>query len=436
MKKLIAIVIFLFISCTLYSQFFEIRKVYQGRMDISGQSYTEKIYEIQCKGDTCIALSRYVGAYTILLKSTDGGETWEEIYNDAPIGDDYRGVRTTAEDCVFENNHIYFIGRAKILHIIDIEGELVDTLKFDSPDSLLDLHQRDSLGIVSTWPHYYTTSDNWKTYKKFETDQKLSLYDTYITPDFKIHGVAYADESYSESPGYKHVVSLDTGKTWIINDLPFPEVRSFSIFMVNSEVGYIAGSRRITSDLDTDIVYKTTTGGDSWNVVRDTNDLPQERLLDVAFQNESNGILVGKTGKVVLTFDGGETWMSQNMYKELSYPFMLNASYSNKYAMFGNHIGQIFIIDKVVSVSESNNTELLCYPNPFYESVTISFPEFMSGEAKIEIYNSVGLLIEQGNFTIGGGEMHFTPNADVPGVYFYRITHGTEIYQGNFVKME
>jgi hypothetical protein len=95
-----------------------------------------------------------------------------------------------------------------------------------------------------------------------------------------------------------------------------------------------------------------------------------------------------------------------------------------------------YLEDTPSSVRAATDIGIQSYPNPFYESVTISFPEFMRGEAKIEIYNSVGVLIEQSDFTIGGGELHFTPDADVPGVYFYRITHGTEIYQGSFVKME
>jgi photosystem II stability/assembly factor-like uncharacterized protein len=177
--------------------------------------------------------------------------------------------------------------------------------------------------------------------------------------------------------------------------------------------------------------------GDTWSQMKQDNNVSIRGITNITFKDDlSEGFATTPYG-VYHTTD----WYNWKFYRNHE-----DLQLANLNLMVYNYENEIYLIqdsaalkyDGIPSSVKTSTTDnsISVFPNPFYENVTISFPEFMRGEAKIEIYNSVGVLIEEGNFTIAGGEMHFTPDADVPGVYFYRITHGTEIYQGNFVKME
>jgi hypothetical protein len=81
--------------------------------------------------------------------------------------------------------------------------------------------------------------------------------------------------------------------------------------------------------------------------------------------------------------------------------------------------------------------ELNVYPNPFTKSVRIEFVSPESVNARIDLYDMTGRMVktifEQ---PIEGGvsyEADFRPEAEVSGMYFYRVILGEAIYNGKVV---
>jgi hypothetical protein len=398
-----------------------------------------------------------------LNKTTNGGETWFDFYDEYLVyseGNIYPDPQFEESFEYVDENH-FFIGFEKG-HIRSTRdgGKTYDTLivhstKDSGSYSILELDMLDTTyGVAAhAFLEVLYTKDSWSTYEVIsdyyeenkDSNNQISITNVRILDSNRISYIErnilrLTNPKVLDTAILKFCYTSDRGKTWRkslfyqgkrsgILDVDY--INDSLIFMCGDINAATSGGRQI------DVIYKSTDAGLTWETNYWKHPDDQEidfGLVEMAFLDENNGIVTGQYGKVLRTTDGGETWMQDYIADDSP---VLRVEYAGKQAIIGTFDGRVFLLkEDGTSVPTLNNTELLCYPNPFYESVTISFPEFMRGEAKIEIYNSVGLLIEQSDFIIGSGEMVFTPDADVPGVYFYRITHGTEIYQGNFVKME
>ncbi len=123
-----------------------------------------------------------------------------------------------------------------------------------------------------------------------------------------LKSVARVSSSGLVACGYEGEIikSPDAGTTW--NWLTTPTQvanRQFnSAFFVDSLVGYIAGGYKVMDSLQQTII-KTTDGGASWTVQRDT---ASYFLNGIYFSDASHGIAVGTQGTIVRTADGGANW--------------------------------------------------------------------------------------------------------------------------------
>ncbi len=88
------------------------------------------------------------------------------------------------------------------------------------------------------------------------------------------------------------------------------------IFFTNESKGYVVG--------DSGIILKTANGGSNWSAKSSGSSY---NLSSIFFADESNGWTVGANGKIYNTLDGGETWSPQT---------------SNT----GNWLGSVFFYDK------------------------------------------------------------------------------------------
>lgn len=89
--------------------------------------------------------------------------------------------------------------------------------------------------------------------------------------------------------------SNDGGSTWV--NTPLGEITSLSF--VSSTIGYAAG--------DNGVVYKTTDGGNTWNLL---NTGTTTKMRAVHFYNENIGAAVGELGAIIVTANGGTSWNS------------------------------------------------------------------------------------------------------------------------------
>jgi photosystem II stability/assembly factor-like uncharacterized protein len=103
------------------------------------------------------------------------------------------------------------------------------------------------------------------------------------------------------------------GQTWyrtngidryLIGRQSFPSYRFSRIWFVNESVGFLIGGRSASDGL----VYRSTDGGENWELVSDQ--LQLDFLEDLFFFNETSGWIVGTwaRGYILNTTDGGEVW--------------------------------------------------------------------------------------------------------------------------------
>jgi len=108
--------------------------------------------------------------------------------------------------------------------------------------------------------------------------------------------------------------SRDSGKTWSLQSSD-TDVHLMSVSFIDKLHGWVSG------DLST--VASTDNGGETWNVQRiDVSQvglnpdmalaIPDLIYYDVFFLDEQNGWLVGEYGNIRHTTDGGKTWDSQH----------------------------------------------------------------------------------------------------------------------------
>jgi photosystem II stability/assembly factor-like uncharacterized protein len=198
-----------------------------------------------------------VGNNGLLLKSTDGGVTWNSY----------------SLDPSFLLNEIFFINPDT--------GWVVGRHKIsNATDSVLILKSNDG-GI------------NWTVQFKGIVGELGCCPST----------VQFIDELTGFVCGAYNLFlkTTNSGTDWIYHSID--STRSFSALnFVNPDVGWM-----LSSD---DKIFKTINGGENWFQQSTGN---QGELYSIKFSNENNGWAVGKNGLIIKTTDGGDSW--ENMRK-------------------------------------------------------------------------------------------------------------------------
>lgn len=238
------------------------------------------------------------GAYGLLLKSTDAGETWKDITSPAFSG-------------------------------------YVSSLKFISPDTGY-VHGWGQIFKTynggDSWSHMYTapswhyfSMDLWdenhitiagrtqvNPNEYWTTKTGLSGWNGGVYPGSgsgtQYHDMQYLSIDTVQALRFRGISrSTDGGATWTFmsNDNQIAENAGWNEFyFINSQVGYIGASNYSTGG---GVVYKTTDGGQTYQNVGATAD----GIRAVYFVNEEVGFVGCEGGYIYKTLDGGETWYGE-----------------------------------------------------------------------------------------------------------------------------
>jgi len=173
-----------------------------------------------------------------------------------------------------------------------------------------------NVGIALNYYYIYVTFDGWET---FETRERG-------TPQFNnFQYIEFISDSIVRGLSYIQNAVMNTGPS-IINYNIYTDVfeelyqfqpkkdqiyRDFYEFMdiTSDSVSYVSGRRLLgLGNQQVDLVAKTTDGGRTWKNVLDKEYEPLWGLLAISFYDENNGFISGRSGKVLMTNDGGQTW--------------------------------------------------------------------------------------------------------------------------------
>ncbi len=223
-------------------------------------------------------------------------------------------------------------------------------------------------------------------------------------------------------------------------------------------------------------LYKTTNGGDDWNLVHNFGS--GTVIGGVYFHDTQNGIVVGHNGReaIMKTIDGGETWEVKHtgtssavlqgldfngeqgwavgsygriirtidsgenwtLDETVSPPVLLLAVYEsgNTVCAVGSG-GGIYTKDLTTSINPNDDilpSEFILfqnYPNPFNSSTEIRYSIPIQSDVRLDVYNILGrriaTLVDE-NQQLGDHSVLWDASGFSSGIYFYRITARNESY--------
>lgn len=229
------------------------------------------------------------------------------------------------------------------------------------------------------------------------------------------------------SPAYV-IKSTDSGSTWKYIDMSAYATALVEILFINENVGYVSGG-----DAQGAVILKTTNGGESWTQIYRTNEpgdyiwkmqifadqnkmfcsiesetqgkllktldgglnwqtknFPDNYVQAVGFVSETHGWMGGHNSGFMETFDGGNTWVNNNLGGSLNRIFFVN---NNVAFASGNHIYKM--TNTGLGTSETENEKVVnlkvdVVPNPIKDKLNLNVHYLHSDHIIIGLYDFTG----------------------------------------------
>jgi photosystem II stability/assembly factor-like uncharacterized protein len=202
----------------------------------------------------------------------------------------------------------------------------------------------------------------------------------------------------------------------------------YGISFADSNNGIIVGS----TVLHGGVIFSTTDGGNSW-VCRTTS----YSLYSVCFSDSNTVVAVGGLGSILYSTDVGKTWSSQNSGTTF---YLRDVAFTNH--DLGTIVGASGIILHTVnggttSIHEDRNLSNILptafrlgqnYPNPFNPATTIQYQLPTRAFVHLSVYNILGQevqVIVNETQEPGNKSIRFNAGNLSSGMYFYRIMAGS-----------
>lgn len=253
-----------------------------------------------------------IGSNKTYLQTSDGGVNWGNFSDSLQIGyssisfyDKYNGV-AVGETSRYANSAKIFVTKNggktwDLLSTITTSNYQPKYIHYEDLNNITVIGS----GIGDT--QVYKTNDrgnSWENQMLYGTGE---FSDASFIDSINGFILAYHGRT-SQYYGTIHK-TINGGQNWqqIIDwDLP----QCSGVYMINSIIGYVVGNdQAYLGTAKQNAIYKTTNGGNSW--IKQINNVTTNKLNDVFFIDQNNGIIVGDNGTILKTNTGGEITGSQ-----------------------------------------------------------------------------------------------------------------------------
>jgi photosystem II stability/assembly factor-like uncharacterized protein len=270
-----------------------------------------------------------------------------------------------------------------------------------------------STGYLLASDGLYKTINSGLQWQKIHSDTTMNLYQVYFSS---------ANNGFILKNSYDYSFSVllkttDAGASW-------EQIKQFDhqmlrpIFFLNDDDGFLL------TDAYPDTYFHTTTdGGLTWT----TDTISGISLTNLYFSNDSVGCLVGFSGEILQTKDGGKNWHVNNMVTD---NFLLGVFFIDENRGYvSGRLGTILYTDSCITRLDNkpvglNESTLWIFPNPSSWEINISYNIDKSSQVLLEIVNLSGQTLkkivdarqENGNYTY-----LVDTQSLVPGAYIVRL---------------
>ena len=384
--------------------------------------------------------------YNLVLKSTDAGITWDTVYKGLIFKDSLIQALSisypTKDLCIVGTHKNYIIktkdgGKNWTSKKIDIKyyGGLREL------DMLDDKH-----GVTFDYRNMVITHDGFETYKVVPPPMNGNYRHAKLFSPNEIFIIFW--DILKPHGDTNHIIFRTTneGESWEkIGVIVHPYFWSHRMKFVDNDLGFIVGGMQVAIGMNvSNVIYKTTDGGNNWRLVLDTV-VPWNAwgIQEIDVLDRNTAIATSQFGVVYWTHDGGESWqLDSNAILREGIPATLYP------CLLGKHTALIADFNDRISRSSLNPLDVedvrqdvkmgIIYPNPASEFITINpgnegLKPFAETDEQVEIYNSFGeLVLADVQHLRDVGHLRRIDISHLPvGLYFVKIGDRVE----KFVKM-
>jgi photosystem II stability/assembly factor-like uncharacterized protein len=305
---------------------------FAGQWRMVDSNFCQDCIGIDCSdSNNCIAVANYSLIFPYIGVTHDGGKTWKITYQNSSTQDN-KSICMTFPDT---NISIVLRNYGPYLRSTD-KGETWEEIIIPLQTKAYKVKfNKELIGAVFDKNELFVSQDTGKTWNKLDiklADLPDSLYPLYIhdisMPEKNTIILLVALKNYNTS--VQIIRSFDLGKSWElmnpIPDLPGP------ISFIDKNTGWIGGGLQINPSVYqySDRVRKTTDGGNTWVTQLNSLYKPVQGLNKIQFIDKNYGIATGQQAKLYKTFDGGNSWsmdtsladwkVSQDDFNNCAYP--------------------------------------------------------------------------------------------------------------------
>lgn len=371
------------------------------------------------------AVSWAVNGQGMIFKTVDGGDNWALVYSSDVY---FRAVE-------FLNEDVGFAGTLDGVFLKTTDGgsswvEIQDLVPSTIPGICGLSHVGDNVygvGIFSYPAYFIKSTDQGQTW----TYKDLSAYaDGLVECHFIDENVGFL-AGVRENSGGIILKTTNGGDSWeVVLDTQAGTEYIWKLDFVTDQIAYGAVQGLGVLSIDTKIV-KTTDGGNNWTIHQvDSTSL---FLQGIGFINQDTGWVGPVYYPLYETTDGGLTWNRTNLYRNINRFFRVNPElmYASGSTIYKYH--DVSVSTQMASdynYSHSHSISMVA-PNPFSDNADFSVHIDKKTRARLDLFNSSGQQIE--NFysgQINRGEHHFHLNSQkvgsIPAGMYYLVLRTNE----------
>ena len=353
-----------------------------------------------------------VGDAGVVIKTTDGGNTWVNIPNPSPM------YSPNLWSVLPIDSNIVFVTSGKDLIMKSTNGGL----------NWLIMNFCVSCNSSMPGITFLNKDTGWflGTNKVFRTFNGGVTLDSFYAPWFTNFEIHFKDVNTGVFCGTGRVFkSTDQGETWFDTNVPVGgSFREFRKLGISNDNVWVVGS--------SSPVYKSTDYCDTWEIIT-----PGQQIggIPIYFVNDNTGYIGRSLNNLIKTTNGGFNWYQQQTDPN-SQAFISSISFSNDtIGWYSCAIGRIYKTTTggqwITNVSQISNEMPHSFgleqnfPNPFNSQTRITFRVNVSDRYLIEIYDSKGNRIQQlldQFLNAGNYSLNYDAETLSSGVYFYRLS--------------
>lgn len=354
------------------------------------------------------------GNQGIVLKTTNGGQNW----NGQNTGITNKILKSI---CAVNSNVVYIVGYFETI------------LKSTNGGNNWTIIKNGPYGTGHSYEGVYFINENtgWICGSGsliFKTTNGGVSFDSVNIPVGYLFDIYFRNENEGLVCGEAATMYKTTngGSNWqeipmVPNGLPLSNL--YRMTFVNSNTGYTQG-------IYTTKVFKTTNFGSSWDSIASVQGAGD--TYTIFFPNEMTGWCAGSDGQIFKTTNGGYNWQEE-VLPPISTSYFAGLWFYNDsvgWAVGGNM--KILNTTNGGATFIANEPEIVAgfklyqnYPNPFNANTIINFDIIKQRDYKLEIFNSLGQVIEKHNYSslkMGNHKISFNGSKLSSGIYYYRLT--------------